>query len=40
MDIYEYFKVQGAKTENDAEDFTGEFSCYLYGFYKHMVQYS
>ncbi|NYB74968.1 recombinase family protein [Sedimentibacter hydroxybenzoicus DSM 7310] len=30
MDIYEYFKAQGVKIENDAEDFTGEFSCYLY----------
>lgn len=30
MDIYEYFKAQGAKIENDAADFTGEFGCYLY----------
>ena len=30
MDIYEYFKAQGAKIESPPELFTGEFSCYLY----------
>ena len=30
IDIYEYFKAQGAKIESPPELFTGEFSCYLY----------
>ncbi len=30
MDIYEHFKVQGAKIESPPELFTGDYSCYLY----------
>ena len=30
MDIYEYFKAQGARIESPPELFTGDHSCYLY----------